>query len=325
MAHAGKELTLGLVRAVGFVLRFAESLLDAGALRDVVRYAKHGLVRLRPGSRPKHIDQRPILPRITIHKVGNFSIEQKDLRHRLRHGPAFRTNQVEVGAPGQFHGGVAPDMFAGRAYADVAALAIDGADNVLGVIHDELVGMMGGFQRAFAFTERFLRVFPFGDILDHDEEMTRLPVHVPNEAGRARDPKNLAILADVAPLHRRTGATGEKLLRVLPALGNIVRERNVHGGALLQLLFGIAHHLAKRRIDLRETFVETYDPHSDGRFGKDLAETALACFEGGGPGGDGTHFPDATQTRNDKKNIFKDYPPSMFQRWQRTGSQDAID
>src|SRR5438270_260265 len=124
--------------------------------------------------------------------------------------------------------------------------------------------MMCGFQLTFAFTESFLRAFPLGDILDHDEEMARLPVHVPNEAGRARDPKHVAILADVAPLDRRTRAAGQELFRVLSALRDVVLEGDVHGGALLELFLGVAQHLAERRIDLGEAFVETYDSHSDG-------------------------------------------------------------
>ena len=98
MTHARKELALGLIRAIGFVLRFAESFLDARALGDIVGHAKHCLVGLRPGSRPKHVDQRPILARVTVHEVGDFSVEQQGLRDRLGHGPVFRTNQIEVRA-----------------------------------------------------------------------------------------------------------------------------------------------------------------------------------------------------------------------------------
>ena len=142
--------------------------------------------------------------------------------------------------------------------------------------------------------------------------MARLPIYVPNKAGRARDPQSVAILTDVAPLNRRTRTAREKLFRVLSALGNVVRESDVHGGALLQLILGVTQHLAECRIDVCEAFVEAHDTHSDGRFGKDLAEPTLTRFQRRRPGGDGAHFPDATQTRDDEKNIFKDNPASVF-------------
>src|SRR5205809_7595583 len=69
MAHAGKKFALGVVGPVRLLLRVPESLLDTGPIGDIVGHAKHGLVRLRPGGRPKHIDQGTVLPRTTINEV----------------------------------------------------------------------------------------------------------------------------------------------------------------------------------------------------------------------------------------------------------------
>jgi hypothetical protein len=73
MTHARKKLTLSLVRAISLGFGFTESSFDSQSLCDVVRYTENGLVSLRPGRRPQHIDQGTVFANVAVNKVGHFS------------------------------------------------------------------------------------------------------------------------------------------------------------------------------------------------------------------------------------------------------------
>ncbi len=325
MAHPGEKFALGVIGAVRLFLRLAESFLDPGAVGHVVRHAEHDLVRLRPRSRPKHVDQRSVLPRVTINEVRDLSVHPQDLRDLIRHRPVFGANEVDVRPSHQFGRGITPQLLAGGAHADKAAPLIHRADHVLGVVHDELVGVVRGFQLALAFAQRLFRLLPLGDVFHHDQEVARVPIDVPHQAGGAGDPEDFAILPDISSFHRRARPSGQQLLRILFPLRDIVLERDVHRGALRQLALRISHHLAERRVYLVKAFVEAHHRHANGRILEDLAEALLARLERGGPVRDRAHFPNAAQARDNEKHIFENHPARVLERSQRTGREHAVD
>ena len=127
------------------------------------------------------------------------------------------------------------------------------------------------------------------------EEVARVAVYVPHEAGGAGDPEHFAILPDISSLHRRARSAGQQLLRILFPLRDIVLEGDIHRGALRQFALRISHHLAKRRVDLVKAFVEAHHSHANGSILEDLAEALLARLEGGRPVRDRAHFTNAAQ------------------------------
>src|ERR1043166_523664 len=119
--------------------------------------------------------------------------------------------------------------------------------------------------------------------------MLRRALVVADDAGRAADPKHVAVLVDVTLVAGVPSGPVEQTAGKLPAGLDVVSESDVLGGALPQFFVGIADHLAERRVYPEETLIEGEDGHADRRAFEKLAKNRVAGSQasGGAKVGDG--------------------------------------
>src|ERR1051326_6334642 len=77
------------------------------------------------------------------------------------------------------------------------AVFADRADNIQRIIHYYLVLTHRQFELTRPFTHGVFRAFPFRNVLDHDEEMARIGVFVPDDATSSRSPDHLPIFSQI--------------------------------------------------------------------------------------------------------------------------------
>jgi hypothetical protein len=276
VAHPGKKIALGVICPVRFFLGFAERFFDSRPVSHVVRHAENDFVLGGPVSRPKDIDHRTIFAHVAIDEVGDLARRAELPPRFLGFRPVLGMDEVVVTLADQFLGGVTPKLFAGGIHAQEAIIVVHGADDVLRIVHDELVGVQRRLQFAAAFVQGGFALFPLRDVLDHEQEMLRLTLVITNDARGPAYPKDLAVLVDVTFVARPAHRPVQQTLGELPARLDVFAEGDVLRGPFAQLFIGIADHFAEGGVDLKEPFIQGQDRHADRRAFEKLAKDRVA-------------------------------------------------
>src|SRR5438045_3734111 len=115
VTHAGKEFTLCLVRAIGFILSLLQRLLHFRALGHVVCNSEKCLRALRPSGRPEDRDTSAVLANVVVNKIRYLAGLRQCGLGRKRSFPIVRRDKFDVFAADQFGRRIAPALFSSGA------------------------------------------------------------------------------------------------------------------------------------------------------------------------------------------------------------------
>src|SRR2546423_4053327 len=118
VTHPGKEIALGVVRAVSLFFRLAQRFLNPRAVRYVVGDAENDLVLLGPGRGPKNIDNASVLAQVTIDEIGELAGLHQAFARLRGLELVFGMNERAVRAADQLAWFVTPELFAGGIESD---------------------------------------------------------------------------------------------------------------------------------------------------------------------------------------------------------------
>ena len=279
MAHARQKIALRVIRAVGFFFCFAQRLLHPRAFGGVVRDAEHFLVAFRPARGPEHVDDATIFADVAVHEIGAATSDQNMCGSFIRLLEIFRVEKLHVAVPDHLVRRVAKQFFTRCADAEESTVFVDHADDVLRVVHDQLVGVQRSFQLELLFAECLFRTPPLADVLDHHEVVPRISVFGADHAGSAFRPHDLAVLADQTLLAGVAVKAVDECVGTLPAVFDVFRNCHAFDGQRREFLFRIAKHFAEAGVHLQEMFVKRDKCHADRRLVENLAVVLLVGNE----------------------------------------------
>jgi hypothetical protein len=122
-----------------------------------------------------------------------------------------------------------------------------------------------------------LQSVTFGDVLDHADREAGGAVLVTDERDHQVGPDLRAVAAVVALLRPEAVVlAADESRQHGPHLGGVRRVQEVGGGEPVELLAGVAEHVAECLIDVHDPAVEATDTDTDRRLGEDRLEACLA-------------------------------------------------
>ena len=154
VAHAGEEIALRAVRAVGRFLRVAQGFLDPLLFGHIVRDADEDFIFRRPARGPEDVDDGAVFAEAAVHKIAPFASGFGSLLRLPRPGAIFRMHEHEITAADQFIRLVAPEIAAGGVRGQEPSLFVQTADHILRIVHDQEVRLVGGGELLVCFLER---------------------------------------------------------------------------------------------------------------------------------------------------------------------------